>query len=214
MQEVTTVDGNRLTAMPEMPELTFEEQTHTYRLDGVIIPSVSAVMEPLSRSTYRRVDDKTLDKAANKGSSVHSSIEFFINYGVEDVNPAHKGYFDAFLDWWNLRKPEVVGCENYVYHKIYRYGGTVDLLAYIDGKLTLVDFKTTSALLEKTCGVQLEAYAQALKNHGIEVEQKMILHLKKTGKYAEKFFEVNDKKRWLVFGSLKVIYDYDKSYEK
>ena len=35
---------------PELPELTFEEKRHIYRLDGVQIPSVSKLMEPLKAS--------------------------------------------------------------------------------------------------------------------------------------------------------------------
>ena len=33
--------------VPELPELTFDEASHIYRLNGDIIPSVSKLMEPL-----------------------------------------------------------------------------------------------------------------------------------------------------------------------
>ena len=32
--------------IPQLPELTFEEDSHTYRLDGLIIPSVTTLMKP------------------------------------------------------------------------------------------------------------------------------------------------------------------------
>lgn len=53
-----------------------------------------------------------------------------------------------------------------------RYAGTADLVAYIDSELTLVDYKTTYTISDMTCGVQLEAYAQALENMDVKVQKK------------------------------------------
>ena len=38
--------------VPELPELTFDEASHIYRLNGDIIPSVSKLMEPLKDQCY------------------------------------------------------------------------------------------------------------------------------------------------------------------
>lgn len=194
--------------IPEMPELRFDEKSHIYRLDGVEIPSVSRVMEPLKASSYAGVSEKTLARAADKGSSVHNSIENWLKFGIDDIPEEHRPYFDGFLEWWNEYRPEVIASEVKTYHKLMRYGGTIDLLAYIGGKLTLIDFKTTYRLLEKSCGVQLEAYAQALASHGITVEAKHILHLKKDGKWAYPEFPAKDPVRWRVYSALKCVYDY------
>ncbi len=204
---------DKITEFPEFPELKFDDEHHIYRLDGVIIPSVSNIMEPLSEAKYAGISERTLAKAAEKGTSVHNSIENFIKFGIEDVNPEHRGFFDGFLKWWEKDQPVLVGSECRVYHRILQYGGTVDLLAYIRGKLTLVDFKSTYALSDMTCGVQLEAYAQALASHGIHVEQKKILQLKKDGNNSERSYQANDPTRWRVFGSLKCVYDYIQSYK-
>lgn len=194
--------------IPETPELRFDEKSHIYRLDGVEIPSVSRVMEPLKASSYAGISEKTLARAADKGSSVHNSIENWLKFGIDDIPEEHRPYFDGFLEWWNEYQPEVVASEVKTYHKLMRYGGTIDLLAYIGGKLTLIDFKTTYRLLEKSCGVQLEAYAQALASHGITVEEKHILHLTKDGKWAYPEFPAKDPVRWRVFSALKCVYDY------
>lgn len=129
--------------IPELPELSFDEKSHIYRLDGVEIPSVSKVMEPLKASGYAGISERTLERAADKGSSVHNAIEMWLRFGVIDIPEEHRGYFNGFLEWWNQYKPELVASEVKVYHKLMRYAGTTDLLAYIDGKLTLVDYKTT-----------------------------------------------------------------------
>lgn len=204
---------DKLTSFPEFPELEFEEENHIYRLNGIIIPSVSNILEPLSRAKYSRVDERTLDRAAERGTSVHDSIENFIKYGVVDVNPEYRGYFNGFHEWWEKTKPVPVGSELRVYHKVMQYGGTIDLLAYIDDELTLIDFKSTYSLIDMICGVQLEGYAQALESHGIKVAKKMILHLKKDGVCKPHEYFAADPLRWRVFYSLKCLYDYIQSYK-
>lgn len=198
----------------ELPELTFEEAPHIYRLNGAQIPSVSRLMEPLKATNYAGVSDKTLAKAAAKGTSVHNSIENWLKFGIEDVQPEHQGYFDAFMAWYEDYHPVMVASEMRVYHKLLEYGATIDGLFLLGDDLTLVDFKTTYSLLEMSCGVQLEAYSQALASHGLHIRRKHILHMKKDGKYAFPEFPAKDPVRWRVVGSLKCLYDYEQSYNK
>lgn len=199
--------------LPELPELTFDEASHIYRLNGTMIPSVSKLMEPLKDQCYGGVSQKTLANAAAKGSSVHNSIENWIKFGIDDIPSAHRGYLEGFREWWDQYQPTVFGSEVRIYHKLMRYGGTIDLLCAIGDYLTLVDFKTTYSLLEMTCGVQLEAYSQALISHGIAPQKKHILHLKKDGKWAFPEFPAKDPARCRVVGSLKCLYDYEQSYK-
>lgn len=196
---------------PEFERLTFDEVPHTYRLDGRVIPSVSTIMEPLRQAHYSGISEKTLRNAADKGSAVHNSIEAWLKYEIEDVPPEHYGYFAAFKDWWSYRTPLYIGSEVRMYHRILEYAGTGDLLCKLTDKVTLVDYKTTYTISEMLCGVQLEAYAQALSSHKFDVDEKMILHLKKDGTWKEYMFPANDAKRWRVFGACKTIYDYTSS---
>lgn len=198
--------------VPELPELTFDEASHIYRLNGDIIPSVSKLMEPLKDQCYGGISKRTLENAAIKGSAVHNSIENWIKFGIDDIPSEHRGYFNGFMEWWKQYKPRVFGSEVRIYHKLMRYGGTIDLLCEIGGLLELIDFKTTYTLLEMACGVQLEAYSQALISHGITPQRKHILHLKKDGKWAFREFPAKDPARCRVVGALKCLYDYEQSY--
>ena len=203
----------KISTIPEVPGLEFNEAGHIYRLDDIIIPSVSAVMAPLSKVKYDGINSRTLEKAAGKGTAVHNAIENWLKFDIEDVPPEHQGYFDAFQIWWDKYKPEVVGSEIRMCHRLMRYAGTADLVAYIDSELTLVDYKTTYTISDMTCGVQLEAYAQALENMGVKVQKKGILHLKKDGTYEFRGYPIKDVDRWRVFGALKMVYDYIESFE-
>ncbi len=195
-------------SIPETPELVFSEEGHKYLLDGVEIPSVTQVMEPLSQHEYTRVDEQTLMRAADRGTMVHNAIENYIKFGIDDCPEEHRGYMDAFLEWWGLTGPEAVGSELRTYHKLYRYAGTIDLVAMIDGKLTLIDYKTTYKLMDKNVRVQLEAYAQALRSHGIIIERKMVLHLHKDGKWSAPEYLPMDAEALRVFNSCKCLCDY------
>lgn len=199
-------------SVPHLPELEFEEGPHVYRLDGEVIPSVSQIMEPLSKAKYSGIPERVLRKAAGRGDAVHTAIENWLKFGFPDIPSEHREYMDAFLDWWNEMQPEVVGSEIRVYHKLQRYAGTIDLLCYIGNRLVLVDYKTTAQISEMTCGVQLEAYGQALKSHGVQPEEKRILHLRRGGTWKEHLFPANDTKCWRTFGACKTLYEYIGSY--
>ena len=206
-----TVMNNSLAI--DMPGLQFEETKHIYTLNGLVIPSVSTIMEPLNADKYAGISSSTLDNAANRGSAVHDCIENFIKFDFIDIPPEHRLYFDGFMEWWNEAKPEVIGPEIRMYHKLLRYGGTGDLLAIINDKRVLIDYKSTYVVSDMTCRVQLEAYAQALASHGFKIDEKMILHLKKDGTAVPKTYPANDAEAWRVFGSLKCVYDYLQSYK-
>lgn len=167
----------------------------------------------LEDQCYGGISKRTLENAAIKGSAVHNSIENWIKFGIDDIPSEHRGYFNGFMEWWKQYKPRVFGSEVRIYHKLMRYGGTIDLLCEIGGLLELIDFKTTYTLLEMACGVQLEAYSQALISHGITPQRKHILHLKKDGKWSFREFPAKDPARCRVVGALKCLYDYEQSYK-
>lgn len=197
-----------MTEIPELPELEFSDERHEYRVNGIKIPAVSAILEPLSSANYGTVSRSVLNRAAEKGTAVHNAIENWIKFGIEDIDPAWQGYFDAFLQWWAENVPEPLGSEVRIYHRLLMYAGTCDLIAVIDGKTVLVDYKTSAQVSAMVYGVQLEAYAQALEQLGVRIDRKLILHLKKDGTFAEHEFPAKDVERWRVFGCLKQVYDY------
>ncbi len=191
-----------------MKGLSFEEGPHLYRLDGDVLPSVTQIMRPLSDTKYNGVSRKTLDQAAERGTIIHQAAQTWAEYGFMDCPPDLQGYFDGFLDWYRTADPKVAGTEVQLYHPLMLYAGTADLIAEIDGQLSLVDYKTTQTISDMLCRVQLEAYSQALLCFGVKVERKMIVQLR-AGKPANvKEYAPRDAEAWKVFGALKTVYDY------
>lgn len=198
--------------IPEFPELTFDEGPHIYRLNGLEIPSVTTIMKPISAEVYGTVDETVLDRAASKGTAVHNAIENWIAYGIEDIAPEYRGYFDGFLAWEHDMKPEILGSECRLYHRVLRYAGTADLPCIIRGEAVMVDMKTTSQLLEMLARVQLEAYVKGFGSHGVSFDGKAILHLRRDGSYKFERYPLKDPDAWTAFGALLTVNSYIQKY--
>lgn len=193
--------------IPELPELTFDGGKHYYRLNGRYIPSVTTVMRPLSADIYKDIDQAVLDAAAARGTAVHERIENYIKFGlVEDG--AYQGYFDAFMNWTDFYEPEFVNSEYRAYHPLLRYAGTTDCLCYINGRLAIVDFKTTSVMYEHLVKVQLEAYSRALIELGIPVELAGAVQMRPDGTYNFTHIKVGNSEIWGVFTALLTVHQY------
>jgi hypothetical protein len=188
--------------LPNTPELDFVESTHTYTLYGQKIPSVTQLMAPLSAAVYNGINTEVLNRAADKGTEVHQAAENYANFGIEDISPERRGYFEGFRKWFDEVKPVVVSTEFQTYHKYLIYAGTVDLLAYLNGKLYVIDYKTTYRVEKMLTRVQLEAYKQALISHGIPVERKAVLHLRPDGTAKLLEYDPIDDDAWQAFWSL------------
>lgn len=194
--------------IPKFGELSFEELKHVYTLNGITIPSVTTIMNPLSAQLYQNIDETVLSNAAKRGTEVHQAIDNYTEFGVEDVPPEYKGYFNAWLKWKNDFVPEIIANECKMYHKYLKYAGTADAVCYIDGKLILVDYKTSASINHMLTGVQLEAYSRGYESHGIKFDEKAILHLRRDGSYTMERYKAKDTECWEVFGSLLNIFSY------
>jgi hypothetical protein len=193
----------------KLPELAFEENTHTYTVNGIEIPSVTTVMKQLNEDYYGGIDTGVLTKAAAKGTAVHNAIENFLKFGIDDIAAEFNGYYRAFKSFMYDFKPEVIGSENRIYHKMLRYAGTSDLALIVKNKLLCVDAKTSSSIVKMLTRVQLEAYARAFSSHGIEFAGKAVLHLKKNGQYSfDDRYEPKDTEAWDVFCSMLTVRNY------
>ncbi|MCD8201066.1 MAG: hypothetical protein LUD47_03255 [Clostridia bacterium] len=194
--------------IPECNELGFEHDKHVYTIGGRVLPSVSQVMNPLSKSHYGNVPHDVLQAAADRGTAVHSAIELNLKYGIEDIEGDLKGYLDAFVDFAKGHTITPVCMEHKFYHKLLQYAGTIDCLCMMDGKLTLLDFKTTEKVIKYMTRVQLEAYKQMLRSQGIEIEQKFIIQISNNGKFHAEQHDLNDTEAWKIFTDCLDLYRY------
>ena len=113
------------------------------------------------------------DEAATMGTKVHQYIESSMR-GFAPMMPTNtkmRRAIKQFHEFWDEADIEVIDIEKPVYSREYGYAGTYDLKCKLNGKLTVLDWKTGSGIYD-THILQGGAYAQAdAEETGDEIEQ-------------------------------------------
>ncbi len=152
----------------------------------------------------RRAHTITKNKSADIGTMIHKWVENYIEARVakkqipkRPVNAEMKNAIEGFFNWAKENKVQIVASEQKVYHTRYKYAGTLDLEAIVNGKRTIVDLKTSNAIYPEMF-LQAAAYLKAREQ---ETGKKypggvMILRLSKENKEKkiEAFEAVKDTK--------------------
>jgi len=137
---------------------------------------------PMSRSAYlttlekrmgaARQTDKALSKAAEIGSQTHALIEWTLLRQLGHVTgprpettPPAEWAFMAFEDWAKSVNLEPIRVEDTVWSMTHGFAGTMDLLARVNGRPTLIDFKTGKSVYGEAF-LQNAAYQHALEEMG------------------------------------------------
>lgn len=178
--------------MKEIPELTFDEAKHYYRVNGKFIWSVSHYLTPIRNQVYGDIDRAVLDAAAARGTAIHFAIELYNAYGAIEISDEYRPYLNAYIDWFKEKQPTDIYEERRVYHPTYWYAGTGDLICSISGETWLVDYKAVADLKKFLIAPQLSAYAKAWEAHGVQIDRAASLHLKKDGTYAFDEYPIQD----------------------
>ena len=149
---------------------TFDDATHTYRIDGVIVPSVTQVLRLGGLElSFPNVPESIREAAREKGSAVHEACDFFDEEKLDWDHLREKAtmlvpYMEAWKDFrfvYPMRKDETA--EEIVWSKALGVAGKLDRRC---GDEIIRDIKT-SKRLSWTMGVQLAGYV-ALYLHGTE----------------------------------------------
>ena len=185
--------------------LDYDDAAHSYKVEGIKVPSVTRVVDgcfpkhlvdwalSIGEEEYHRV----IDEALEIGNYTHEWIERYIDegdnyFGMDE--PGNNNSIEAFLKWEEEFKPEWIYSEDKIYCDKYKYAGTVDAVAKINGRVCVIDFKTSKKIY-KPYHLQVAAYAQAIKRiDGLKRwPLGIILRLdKETGEYDQKVFEPRD----------------------
>ena len=167
---------------------------------------------PHLNSTRDYVDD-----LANIGKCAHALIEVYLTGKPQDMGDftprtreAAAVPFSKFMDWTKGKTIKVIACERVVISDRHRYGGTLDVLADIDGVRTVLDFKTGKAIYPEMF-LQLAAYAEAVKERGERVDAIRILQI---GRVGDEGFSERAMTEWSnqfnAFLALRTLYEIEK----
>lgn len=154
--------------------VSFEEITHSYLLDGEIyLMGVTSLMRKHSLSPdYSGISEEVLQKAAERGSKVHKDIEDYCNGKAVAMTRELKAFIGcgvkAIANEYLVSDNEIVA-------------SSIDIVADAgEGKVNLIDIKTTSTFHLEPLSWQLSIYALLFKlqNPDIEIAGLYGLHIK------------------------------------
>ena len=158
--------------------LEYFDDTHTYLVDGIIVPSITQILKIKFNNKYSGVDQKVLNRASEKGTKVHEAIEKLCKTGeVEDLKEVKNFIF--------LQKQyKFTTIDNEVPIILFRDktpvgAGRLDLVLEEKNELGLGDIKRTSVLDKEYLVYQLNLYRIGYQQcYGKEIKFLKGLHLR------------------------------------
>jgi len=196
--------------------LTFDAASHTYRLDGEVVPSVTQVLD--AHQDFSMIPPDVLERKRQLGEALHIAAAIEAQGGEidedsldEQVIPYLNGWraFVAAYDY------QPIHCERQVAHPLLRYAGTLDDFGTMnvprDGgperMLVLIDKKATFAI-SPWVGPQTAAYLEALKAELkiTEPVARFVVQLKPDGTF--KPLELSDRMDWPVFCAALTVHNF------
>lgn len=190
--------------------IEFIEESHTYLIDGVIIPSVSEILNFIFPDKYSNIPKQILNTKANYGSKVHEAIECLEkNEELPKLNYLQEISIDQYRKLKDKYKIEVLEQEKMVSYKNY-YCGRFDMIAEINGTYSLCDIKTTAKLDKESLSWQLSYYALAHNPDEYETEFKNFYAIWLPKKDLGEVVEIERKSKQELLEKLK---EFQKYYE-
>lgn len=168
----------------KLPELDFELEAKTtdtgrvyYTPSGKAYPSVTTVLGSLSKDAIdawrKRVGEEEADRisgrASRRGEALHLTCEKYLLNEMSDLKirsmmPNIKQLFMQLRPELDKNIGKIYAVEQPLYSDKLRIAGRVDCIAYWNGRLSIIDFKTSTKekLEENILGyfLQCTAYAE------------------------------------------------------
>ena len=174
--------------------LTFDHETHIYRVDGAVVPSVTQILKPLS--DFSGIPPQVLEAKRDLGTRVHEACHYFDEDDLDEdtIDADVEPYLDAWIKFKKQSGARVLMCETRLFEPVLRFAGTMDRVLLLNGEHWLVDLKTSFSL-PHAVGPQTAGYLRALMDP--TVTRRGALRLRNDGSYRlDALTEPND---WAVF---------------
>jgi predicted helicase len=174
--------------------MQFDEVKHEYEVEGRRMLSVTKVLPDIPEYLlYKQTFvEKTLlgsrvhncCDTINQHYMVHNSIpEEDIYWGATSLEK-DRPYLDAYIKFLKECRPQIHHSEMKDFHKVYKYAGTIDLVAYLLGNEHVCDIKTSTGIAPYA-RLQLVAYMKMWNSNYPEhkVFKRTIIHLLPSADY-------------------------------
>lgn len=158
--------------------LEFIETTHTYIYNGIVLPSVTQILNVRFGRKYDGIPKEVLEKASARGTALHKAIEAYEKHGIEGDVLELRNYkllkrmygfecIDNEVPVVLFDGDEAVAC------------GRLDLVINDGGRIGLADIKRTATLDKEYLAYQLNLYRIAYQQcYGTEIAFLRGIHLR------------------------------------
>lgn len=141
------------------PVIHFDLATHTYRVGGRVIPSVTQIIGSAGVRGAFTPSDAVMAYACDRGRAVHLACELDDDGTLDErsVHPEVLPYLNAYRQFKAETRYEIVEMELARYDELMGFCGTPDRICVINGRPAVLDLK--SGVKMAATGMQLAAYA-------------------------------------------------------
>ena len=189
--------------------------------DGKLYPSFTTILahknKPFINAWRKRVGAKEADKisrqSAARGTSIHKLVEYRLHNemlkeeeGRKTLNPLNEEMYSVMVEMLS-KIDNIRGIETKLYSDHLRLAGQADCIAEYDGRLSVIDFKTSKKRKVRShCYnyfMQCSAYAIMFEERtGIPIDQTVVLitqeddgpmiHVEKRDEFVPQLLEARD----------------------
>ena len=173
----------------------FDEDTHTYTLDGVELPSPSIVFADLGLTDARWYKKEHRDRGRAVHAGLHYSLKGTLDWATLD--PQLHGYVKSGLKLVERLQPKIVRYETPLYHPGLRFAGTSDAEWKIGAWSWIIDWKSGKA--PSVARYQTAAYSMLAEDGQKRLWKRAAVELQEDGSIANlvKYDDHTDGAGWL-----------------
>ncbi|MEK9194670.1 MAG: hypothetical protein AAB884_02560 [Patescibacteria group bacterium] len=158
-----------------------------YEIDGFWYPRVTKIVDikakPALYRFYAKMEnfaaaEKMTKQSASEGTLIHETVEKLLTGEKPEIPPLVVPSIKAFMEF--ILNKNIHVDPQYVEKRLvnyeHRYAGTLDAVALIDGKLGILDIKTSQEIY-RDYNLQTSAYMAAMKDRVKGLETRWILRI-------------------------------------
>lgn len=152
------------------PDIEEFKKSSGYDIDGVWYPRVTSILSIKAKpALYKFYADqpsfaaaeKMKNKSADEGTLLHETVEAILAGQSPTIPDLVRPAVEKFLEFQSKNDIVAQQIESRIASKKHRYAGTIDVLAELNGKLGVLDIKTSYAIY-RDYNLQAAAYVEAL----------------------------------------------------
>ena len=189
-----------------------------YKRKDKYYPSVTSILQYMPKGKFFETwlkdvghnADIIAGKAAEEGTQTHNAIENYLaGEEISWLDETGNAKFSLevwkmilkFTEFWTKYKPILISSEQHLFSDEYEYAGTSDLVVELDGKLWLLDIKTSNSL-HTSYDLQLAAYVKAWnESNEKKIDNIGIIWLKSSKRGEDKSGKKIQGKGWELYES-------------